>query len=257
MICSIVVPSFNHAEFLGKCLDSLLEQQRRDIDLEVVVMDGGSQDGTRVLLEKYSDHLSYWVSEPDEGQSDALARGFKRTTGDIMGYVNSDDWLLPDALAHVAETFKKYPEVDVVYGDALLVDRGGATLRTKREIDFDLEILLWDYCYIPQTATFWRRRIWEKSGGINPRIQCAMDYDLWLKFAKAGARFHHIDMPLAAMRIYPEQKNQRLRSISDAEDRELRSAFLGRPISRWEARARRYWQKARRVAKKLFELKYF
>lgn len=253
---SIVVPSFNHAEFLARCLDSVLEQVGGEISVELVVMDGGSRDGTLALLESYDERLTYWVSQPDKGQSDALARGFARTTGDIMGYVNSDDLLLPGALTHAADAFCRYPEADVVYGDMILADRSGRPYRIKREIDFDLSILLWDYCYLPQPATFWRRSIWDRAGGIDPELQCAMDYDLWLRFVKAGARFRHIDVPLAAMRMYPEQKNQRLRAISDAEDHRLREKFLGRRITAAEARLRRAQQKIRRVVMKAVTGKY-
>ncbi len=246
---SIVTCSFNQAEFLEETIRSVLEQNYPS--LEYVVVDGGSNDGSVRIISRYADKFAYWVSEPDQGQAHALAKGFDHSTGEIMGWVNSDDTLVPGALAAVSGFFRQHPDVDVVYGDANLVGRDGQFLKSKREIEFDLGVLLWDYDYIPQPSTFWRRGIWERSGGLDMKIQCAMDYDLWLKFAKADAHFEHLPVALSNMRFYPEQKNRRLRSVSNREDDIVRERFLGRRISRAERARKKVWHKVRRVVKRL------
>jgi len=248
---SIVVPSFNQALYLEACLESVLGQASEGLEIEALVIDGGSEDGSREIIERYADRLTYWVSEPDRGQTHALIKGFERSAGEIMCWVNSDDYLAPGALAKVAGFFKGHPDIDVLYGDMVWVDRDGSFLKMKREIAFDLDIFLWDYNYIPQPSTFWRRSIWERSGGLDENLECAMDYDLWLKFVKAGARFAHLPEVLSYMRTYPEQKNRRLRAISDEEDLRLREAFLGRKIGRVERARKKLWHKARRVLKRL------
>ena len=248
---SIVVPSLNQAAFLGQCLESLLGQRNAGVDLEAIVVDGGSTDGSREIIGRYADRLAYWVSEPDRGQTHALIKGFERATGDILGWLNADDVLLPRALEKVAGAFARASEFDVVYGDMNWVDREGRLIKTQREIGFDLDILLWVYDYIPQPSTFWRRRIWERSGGLDEHLECAMDYDLWLKFVKDGAHFAHLPQVLSHMRFYPEQKNQRLRAVSDREDQLVRERFLGRSVGRAERTVKTAWHKGRRIVKRL------
>lgn len=248
---SIVVPSFQQAAFLPQCLDSLLAQRGNHVELEFIVIDGGSTDGSREIIERYADRLAYWVSEPDRGQTHALIKGFERATGDILGWLNADDVLLPRALEKVAGAFARAPEVDVMYGDMNWVDREGRLIKAQREIGFDLDILLWVYDYIPQPSTFWRRRVWQRSGGLDEHLECAMDYDLWLKFVKAGARFAHLPEVLSHMRSYPEQKNRRLRAVSDREDQFVRERFLGRSVRRAERTVKKSWHKGRRIVQRL------
>jgi len=248
---SVVIPSFNHATFLEACLESVVGQAADGVGVEAIVIDGGSTDGSREIIERYADQLAYWVSEPDRGQSHALSKGFERSTGEVMGWLNSDDMLAPGALAVVAEFFRERPDIDLLYGDMKLVDREGRPLKVKKETAFDLGAFLWVYNYIPQPSTFWRRRTWERSGGLDEGLQCAMDCDLWLKFVKAGAKFAHVPVVLSCMRMYPEQKNQRLREISNREDLILRERFLGRKTGRFESARKKLWHKARRVMKRL------
>ena len=250
MMFSFVVPCLNHSAFLGECLESLVSQRDDDVELEIYVIDGGSTDETRLLLECFDDKLTGWTSEPDRGQTHALLKGFARSTGDVMGWLNADDILVPGALSRVARFFEQRPHVDIVYGDAEWIDKQGEFIKNKKEIAFDLDILLWDYCYLPQSSTFWRRSAWERTTGLDETLFCAMDYDLWLKLAASGARFEHMRGVLSRQRIYPEQKNQRFRAISDQEDRLLRERFLSRPIGETERLARKCLHKARRIGKR-------
>lgn len=250
MKLSLVIPSYNHAPFLGQCLDSVLDQESR-MELEVIVMDGGSDDGSREIIEAHAARLAYWESGSDGGQTDALIRGFGKSTGDVMGWLNSDDMLLPGTLEIVRASFEEGPGIDVIYGDMELIDLAGKCFAVHKEIDFDSDILLWTYDYIPQPSTFWRRRIWERSGGLRSEFQCAMDYDLWMRFAAHDAHFQHVPHVLSRFRVYPEQKNQRLRATSDAEDRRIREEFLGRHPGMIETALKYSWHRGRRIMKRL------
>lgn len=251
MKISVVVPSFNHGPFLEQCLLSIFEQSTPNIALDVIVMDGGSLDQSVDIIRKYEQRLAFWVSQPDGGQTAALVEGFRRSSGDVMCWLNSDDFFLGGALAKVADEFVTNPEAGVVYGDAIWVERDGTEIKLQKEIEFDEKILLWVYNYIPQPSTFWRRDLWERSDKLDPRLVCAMDYDLWLKFLRAGGSFRHISAPLSAMRRYPEQKNQRLRAISNREDTLIREQHLGRRCSAVEASILGIWHRGRRISRRL------
>lgn len=254
---SVVVPSYNHAVFLQECLDSILDQQGDGISVELILMDGGSTDGTGEIIDFYKERLSHWVSQRDDGQTAAIVSGFEQSSGEIMCWLNSDDVFLPGALRRVAEAFHADAQVDLVYGDALWIARDGKPLKAQKEIDFDLDILLWVYNYIPQPSTFWRRSLWERSEKLDPDMICAMDFDLWAKFLRADASFRHIPYALSAMRRYSEQKNLRLRQQSNLEDARIREQFLGRRVRWGEARLRGLWHRARRIVKRLGAGAYF
>ena len=248
---SIVVPSYNQAPYIEECLESIFVQRDDAVDLEVFVVDGGSSDGSCDVIRRFENQLNGWSSEHDSGQTDALIKGFRRCTGDVMGWLNSDDMLMPGALAKVIDFLAHRPQVEVVYGNAEWIDKDGNLIKLKKEIAFDLDILLWDYCYLPQTSTFWRRTAWERTSGLDANLVCAMDYGLWLDFVRTGARFAHLPEVLSRQRIYPEQKNQRWRAISNREDQELRERFLGRAINASERSAKKCLHKARRISKRL------
>lgn len=248
---SIVVPAYNHAAYLEDCLKSLIRQREEGADIEIILMDGGSTDGTAEIIERYRPHLAVAVSEKDNGQTDALIKGFAHATGDVMGWLNSDDKLVPGALVTVSAFLSSRPDVEVVYGDMDWVSVDGTErLKRQKEIGFSLPLLLWDYNYIPQPSTFWRRSAWQKVSGLNPERNCAMDCDLWFQFIKAGCVFAHIPQVLSVMRRYPDQKNQRLRGISDAEDHAIREAYLDRAITPAERKVKKVLWKPVRVWKR-------
>lgn len=247
---SIVVPAYNHAQYLEDCIRSLIRQREEGMNLEIILMDGGSTDGSLAIIERFRPHLNVAISERDGGQTDALIKGFKHATGDVLGWLNSDDKMYPGALSTVASFFSSRPDVEVVYGDMDWITLNGERIKRQKEIPFNLDILLWDYNYIPQPSTFWRKSAWEKVQGLNPTRQCAMDCDLWFQFLKAGCKFHHIPQVLSAMRRYAEQKNQRLRDVSDAEDRDIREKFLGRAITPQEQKYKRLLWKPLRIWKR-------
>jgi len=248
---SIVIPSFNHGDYIEATLESLLMQ--RDVspnDLEIIVMDGGSQDKTVPILRRYESRIASWVSEPDLGQTDALIKGFKRSTGSILGWLCSDDLLEPWTVREVIELFRRSSNVEFVYGDAAWINRDGSFLRPKKEIPFIWFIWLHDHNYIPQPATFWSRQLYERVGGLDASFDLAMDGDLFARFAQQCPPIH-VARRWARLRNYPEQKNQRLRERSDREDRMIRERMgvsFENPLA---VRARFCAAKTMRVAWKL------
>ncbi|MFN3623157.1 MAG: glycosyltransferase family 2 protein [Hyphomicrobium sp.] len=229
---SLVTPSFNQGHFIADTLDSVLGQGYPA--LEYVVQDGGSTDGTADVLRRYAGRLAAWRSQPDGGQADAVNKGFEGTRGEVMGWLNSDDLLLPGALATVARYFAEHPDVDVVYGDRLLIDEEGREVGRWILPGHDGNVLRW-IDFIPQETVFWRRRIWDAAGGmVDDSFHFAMDWDLLARFQAAGARFAHIPRFLGAFRIHSEQKTSAQIRTGKAEMNRVRMTTLGRVPSRLE-----------------------
>lgn len=244
---SVVTPSLNQGEYIEATIESVLKQGYPN--LEYIVIDGGSTDGTVDIIERYSEHLAYWVSEPDEGQTDALIKGFDRASGDILCWLCSDDLFESGTLREVAEVFVEHPDWQVVYGDSFWIDAHSRPLRFKREIPFVRFIWMYDHNFLPQPSTFWRRGLYEEVGGLDPRWNLTMDADLWIRFAER-TKLHHVPRAWSRMRYYPEQKNLRLRAKSDEEDILIRSRYLPDEAP-WLRSLKRVCAKSLRVALKL------
>lgn len=202
---SVVTPSYNQAAYLRHTLESVLSQGYPN--LEYIVCDGGSDDGSVALIEEYSDRLSWWVSESDEGQTDALAKGFSRATGEILCWVNSDDQLEPGSLRYVADRFASDPALEFLWGDCRWIDENGAVLYTRREVPFVRWLWLYGYNYIPQPAAFWTRALYDRVGGLNRDCRVAMDTELFAKMSRV-ARLEHTDMVLARFRVHAQQRTK-------------------------------------------------
>jgi len=233
---SIVTPSFRHGRFLERTLYSVVSQHYPA--LEYVVQDGGSTDGTREILERYEPALTAWASEPDCGQADAINRGFARTSGELMAYLNSDDLLLPGALAYVAAYFTAHPDVDVVYGHRHVIDEGDSLIGSwVLPPHDDLELTLVDF--VPQETLFWRRRAWEAAGGaMDTDFDFALDWDLLLRLRESGARMVRLPRFLGAFRVHDEQKTATATDRCLLECDRLRRRVHGRTLSHDEAVAR-------------------
>lgn len=204
-LVSVVVPSWNKGRFLRPCLESLLRQTYPHV--EIIVQDNCSTDETPDLLANYGPRLSQVVCEPDEGQSDALHRGFERARGDILAWLNADDLLMPDAIERAVAAFQQDATRDVVYGHCALVDEDGQFLRYFHEVQpFSAALLQNRLNYIAQPSTFFTRRAYEAIGGIDRALHYVMDWDLWCRFARGGHAFHFLDHVLSAARTYPETK---------------------------------------------------
>lgn len=229
---SIVTPSFNQSEFLERTLKSVLDQSYPD--LEFYVQDGGSTDSTVEVLKRYNERLTGWASCPDSGQAQAINVGFARTSGEIMAWLNSDDILLPGALAYVADYFSRHPDVDVVYGHRFLIDENDQEIGRWMMPPHDDQILSWAD-FIPQETMFWRRGIWEKAGGqIDESLHFAIDWDLLLRFREAGARFVRLRRFLGGFRIHSQQKTSAEKPIGFQEMSQIRERTLGRIPSKDE-----------------------
>lgn len=200
---SIVTPSYNQGAFLEETIRSVLLQGHPN--LEYIVMDGGSTDQSVEILRKYEPWLGYWVSEPDWGQSDAINRGFARATGEIFGWLNSDDTYERGSLSYITRYFASRPECDLVYGKGWYLDASGKKTYPCHWVrPFDRKLLL-TFNFILQPAAFWRRLLWERTGGLDISYHWAMDWD-WFIRATALVEPHYLPVDLARWRITAETK---------------------------------------------------
>ena len=230
---AIVTPSYNQGQFIERTINSVLNQNYPA--LEYIIQDGGSTDDTVHIVRKYQSRLKRWTSAKDNGQSDALNLGFMQSTGDIMAYLNSDDLLLPGSLNYIARYFNKHPNVDVVYGHRVCIDRDDHDIGRWVLPPHDSEILNW-VDYVPQETLFWRRTIWEKAGGkIDDNFKFAMDWDLIIRLRDAGAKFARLPRFLGAFRIHAQQKTNATITLHGLKEMEkLRLRCNGRVVSHVE-----------------------
>ena len=229
-----MTPSFNQGRFIARTVESVLAQ--RYPALEYIVMDGGSSDETLVELERYRGSLATLHSAPDSGQANAINAGFAGSSGEIMAWLNSDDLLLPGALAHVAGYLSRHPEVDFVYGHRHMIDEHDRDIGIEVTPRHSADLLSW-YDLVPQDAAFWRRRLWERCGGLDESLAIAFDWDLFWRFQASGARIVRLPRFLSAYRQHARQKTQARRPEARAEHALIRERIHGRPVGVEEARA--------------------
>jgi glycosyltransferase involved in cell wall biosynthesis len=196
-LVSIVTPSYNMATYLAEAIESVLGQDYPHI--EYIVVDGGSTDETLSVLERYRDRLSY-TSARDAGPSDAIFQGFRRARGEILGWLNADDSLLPGAVRTAVEYLQAHPAVDVAYGEGWWIDERGAVISRYPSLPFDAKVLESD-CFICQPAAFLRASAYRRCE-LDPQVNWSFDYDLWIRMAKAGIRFALIPAYLANSRMH-------------------------------------------------------
>ena len=224
-IC-IVTPSFNQGEFIESTIQSIINQKYPR--LEYVVQDGGSTDNSVAIINKYASDIYKWESKIDKGQSHAINQGFIKSNGEIMGWLNSDDLLMPGTLHFVGNYFAHNPKVDVIYSNRILVDENSNLIGEWVLPKHNNTILKWAD-FIPQETMFWRRKIWERVGGINEDFQFAMDWDLITRFIAADAKFVRIPKFFGAFRIHTQQKTSVSINTKGIEEMEIiRRRCLGR-----------------------------
>ncbi|MGB2870016.1 MAG: glycosyltransferase family 2 protein [Bacteroidota bacterium] len=235
---SVVVPSYNQAKYLRATLQSVVDQQYPRKQL--IVVDGGSTDGSVEIIKEFGKECSYWCSERDEGQPQAIAKGFRRATGELMTYLNSDDVLLPGAIENVVRAFDGSPRV-LLFGHHVVIDEEGR-VRERVKVPPHVRWISWKMNPVfSQPGTFFTRSVYESVGGIDTSLQYSFDLDLFLKFMKEGARFVHTHRFLAGFRRHTDQKglSRKWLEICDQNTREIErrySAFRGSRLAQTFAR---------------------
>lgn len=203
-LVSIVTPSFNQARYLEQTIRSVLEQDYPN--MEYIVVDGASADGSVEIIHKYIDRLAWWVSEKDSGQAEAINKGLSRARGEIVAWLNSDDFYLPGAVSKAVKSLEENRDVVMLYGNMLAVDENGETINILRYEQLDLQGLV-SFQIIGQPAVFFRRDALERAGGLDPGYHFLLDHHLWLRIATQG-KILHLEEILAAARYHAEAKNR-------------------------------------------------
>jgi len=200
---SIITPSYNQAAFLEMTILSVLGQNYSD--LEYIIVDGGSTDGSIEIIKKYTDRLAWWVAEPDDGQADAINKGFHRATGEVVAWLNSDDLYAPGAIARAVALLDKYPDVGMVYGNAVTFDQDGIPLNDLIFDDWGLAGLM-AFKIICQPSVFMRSSVLEQAGYLDTAYHLLLDHELWLRMAQI-ASIRHIPEVWAFARHHDDAKN--------------------------------------------------
>lgn len=225
---SVITPSFNQGRFIDRTIRSVLSQEIEE--LEYVVVDGGSSDQTIDILKSYGDCLQ-WVSEPDRGQTHAVNKGIRMTRGDVIGWLNSDDIYYPGALKAVRFFFAQHPEADILYGDADHIDALDRVLEPYYTEDWDYQRLK-EICFLCQPAVFFRRRVVERVGLLDERLDYCMDYEYWLRIGR-NTPFHRLRQTLAGSRLYADNKTLGARVAVHREMNDMLRRRLGRVPAKW------------------------
>lgn len=188
-LVSIITPSFNQAPYLERTMRSVLEQDYPN--LEYLVVDGGSTDGSVEIIRQYGKRLAWWVSEPDCGQTEAINKGFQHAGGTIYAWLNSDDTYQPGAVREAVEFMQRNPQVVLVYGDAHYIDENDRVIGDFPAMQTDLQKLRNGFVHIPQQAAFFRADSWKAVAPLDTSFYFAMDYDLWVRLAQVGPIVYH------------------------------------------------------------------
>ena len=203
---SIVTPSYNEGQFLEETIVSVLDQNYPN--LEYIIIDGGSTDNSLEIIQKYEDRLAYWVSEPDQGQADAINKGFAHASGEILGWLNSDDTYNPNTIIHVVRYFVEHPEWSILYGESWYVDENSHRLSPCHQVQPTItraNILNRDP--IAQPATFWRRSLWLTVGPLDSTLTWGFDWE-WFIRAHSRTELHYVPEFLANFRLHSHMKTR-------------------------------------------------
>ncbi len=216
---SIITPSFNQGNFLEETILSVLEQGYPN--LEFMIIDGGSTDQSVEIIKKYAPHLSYWVSEKDQGQTHAINKGFKRASGELINWLNSDDMLVPGALMKLAQAVLNQPKADVYYGDYEAVNGEGKTLYHRKSAPYHPNTLFWGRQLSSQPAVFFRRYLLNRLGWLNENQQFCMDTEFWIRVARSGAVFSQVTDPIGITRVHGDAKTTLMQQVLHTEHKQI------------------------------------
>ena len=223
---SIVTPSYNQAAFLERTICSVLDQGYPN--LEYIVVDGGSTDNSVEIIRRYAHHLAYWVTEKDSGQSEALNKGFKRASGEFIGWQNSDDVYLPGAFHEAVEELRAAPEIDVAFANRLDVDEDDRITDECRFTPFSLIGYWYEGMSLSNQSAFWRRSVFDRVGYLDESLHAAMDYEFFLRCALKGVQFKHYRSYWGAIRRHSASKGNVLWPVKLKEDCDRIDARYGR-----------------------------
>jgi glycosyltransferase involved in cell wall biosynthesis len=251
---SIVMPSYNKVDFIERSILSVLNQNYPSIEL--IIIDGGSTDGTIEIIRKYEQYITFWISEKDQGQSDALNKGFKYCTGSIYGFLNSDDVYLPDAFNYSSLVLEKNIDIKVVFGDWLSIDKKDAIIDYNHAFDFNLNHFKYEGFHLSATSMFWRSEIHKRFSGFDNNLYYTMDYQLILEFGinEGEYSFKRVPKALAGFRRYKGQKTESNMDPGVIKEHKLMAErygysdkykFIGK-LKRFYFRIRRAWWYIRR-----------
>lgn len=231
---SVVTISFNQASFLERAIRSVLEQNYPDI--EYIVVDPGSSDGSRDIIERYRPRISRVMYEPDRGPADGLNKGFAQATGDIFAFLNSDDILLPEAVASAC-AFLTSNDVDVVSAHASVIDAQNRHLRMAYSDPFSLDMVAYAACVLVQPSTFFRRHVFQRIQGFNVDNKVTWDGELWVDMALTGARFALTDQVWSGYRLHPQSitSSQRLHKELQENQQRMFRKIVGRNWNRTDS----------------------
>lgn len=221
---TVVIPSYQQGRYLSEAIESALAQDYPD--LEVLVVDGGSTDGSREVIERHAARLAWWTSEKDGGQADAINKGLARSTGQVLGWLNSDDLLLPGALRRIGETFAARPRVQAVCGWRELIDADGRPV-SSLAFPQPTPAVLRRRPILPQETVYWRRELGERLGPLDASLRFSMDLEYWLRMLEAGVVPRLIRAFQGVFRWHPEQKSANLLDVARAENTRLLGGALG------------------------------
>lgn len=218
---SIITPSFNQVDFLERTLLSVLDQDYPNI--EYIVIDGGSTDGSVDLIKKYEHRLAYWVSEKDRGQAHAINKGLERATGDWVAWQNSDDTYYPGVFSQLASVAKSHSAVQLIIGNMNLIDRDDVLLRDLKYVRPTYKSLLSEGMVLTNQASFWRRSLHQEIGLLSEALDCSFDYEWFLRLLAHTGLSHHVNAPWGALRLHEHTKTSNRQDVFDQEYRQILS----------------------------------
>lgn len=226
---SIISPSFNQVPFIEETICSVLNQTYPNI--EYIIIDGCSTDGSVDIIRKYEKSISYWVSEKDEGQADAINKGLSVATGSILAYLNTDDTYLPSTVETVVSFFIENPNVFMVYGDIFRIDEQSQIRKRINPNNIDYHKLVSGQFYLPQPTVFFRKEVWENIGYFDKNLNLAMDLDYWIRVYLNQYKIAYINEVLAKERIYPNAKSSLLKHKYINEKLEILSKLFSNNLT--------------------------